>query len=97
MSAANIASFVFGAGFSANILNNVLFLRTVWGFGVVKAGLFSALAPIVVAVWPFGAWLQSASVMQSKKPSVPWHCWWLIVGSQYPPPTRSIAPSAHFT
>ncbi len=48
-SAANIASFVFGAGFSANILNNVLFLRTIWGFGVVKAGLFSALAPIVVA------------------------------------------------
>ena len=40
---------MFGAGFSANILNNVLFLRTIWGFGVVKAGLFSALAPIVVA------------------------------------------------
>lgn len=32
-SVANIASFVFGAGFSANILNNVLFLRTIWGFG----------------------------------------------------------------
>ncbi len=48
-SAANVASFVFGAGFSANILNNVLFLRTIWQYDVVKAGLFSALAPVVVA------------------------------------------------
>jgi len=47
---ANIATFLFGAGFSANILNNVLFLRTVWQFGVVHAGLLSVLAPIVVAI-----------------------------------------------
>lgn len=47
--AANLASLVFGAGFSANILNNVLFLRGVWRYGVVKAGLFSVLAPVVVA------------------------------------------------
>jgi predicted MFS family arabinose efflux permease len=47
---ANIATFVFGAGFAANILNNVLFLRTVWRYGVVRAGLFSVLAPVVVAV-----------------------------------------------
>lgn len=48
--AANLATFVFGAGFAANILNNVLFLRTVWRYGVVRAGLFSVLAPVVVAV-----------------------------------------------
>lgn len=49
--AANLATFVFGAGFAAMILNNVLFLRTVWRFGVVKAGLFSVLSPVVVAVF----------------------------------------------
>ena len=47
---ANAATFVFGAAFAANILNNVLFLRTVWSYGVVRAGLFSVLAPVVVAV-----------------------------------------------
>lgn len=49
--AANLATFVFGAGFAAMILNNVLFLRTVWRYGVVKAGLFSVLSPVVVAVF----------------------------------------------
>jgi hypothetical protein len=47
--AANLATFVFGAGFAANILNNVLFLRLTWGYGVVEAGLLSVLAPVVVA------------------------------------------------
>lgn len=47
---ANLATFVFGAGFAANILNNVLFLRTMWNFSVMRAGLFSVLAPVVVAV-----------------------------------------------
>ncbi len=47
--AANLATFVFGAGFAANILNNVLFLRTVWDYSVIVAGLFSVLAPVVVA------------------------------------------------
>ena len=46
----NWASLAFGASFSALVLNNVLFLRTVWDYGVLKAGLFSVLAPIVVAV-----------------------------------------------
>jgi EmrB/QacA subfamily drug resistance transporter len=46
---ANAASLVFGAAFAANILNNVLFLRTVWEYGVIEAGLFSVLAPVVVA------------------------------------------------
>jgi EmrB/QacA subfamily drug resistance transporter len=49
-SAANLATFVFGAAFAANILNNVLFLRTIWDYSVITAGLFSVLAPIVVAV-----------------------------------------------
>lgn len=46
---ANIATFFFGACFSGNILNNVLFLRTIWGFSATKAGWFSVLSPIVVA------------------------------------------------
>ena len=49
-SVANAATFVFGAAFAANILNNVLFLRAVWSYSVVRAGLFSVLAPVVVAV-----------------------------------------------
>lgn len=47
---ANCSSFVFGAGFSGMQLSNVLFLRTVWHYGVVKAGLFSVLSPVVVAI-----------------------------------------------
>ncbi len=49
-SLANVAMFCFGAGFAANILNNVLFLRTIWHLSVVHAGLLSVPAPIVVAV-----------------------------------------------
>lgn len=52
-SSANAATFLFGAAFSANILNNVLFLRTIWGYGVLKAGWFSVLAPTMVAVTSF--------------------------------------------
>lgn len=52
-SSANAATFLFGAAFSANILNNVLFLRSVWGYGVLKAGWFSVLAPTMVAVTSF--------------------------------------------
>ena len=47
---ANIASFAFGAAFSAMVLNNVLFLRTIWDYSVLRAGLFSVLAPLTVAV-----------------------------------------------
>ncbi|MEZ5237305.1 MAG: MFS transporter [Acidimicrobiia bacterium] len=54
-STANLATVVFGAGFSANILNNVLFLRTVWRYGVIGAGLLSVLAPVVVAVFSVAA------------------------------------------
>lgn len=47
---ANMSSLLFGAAFSGNILNNVLFLRTIWEYSLVRAGLFSVLSPIVVAV-----------------------------------------------
>lgn len=47
---ANISTFLYGAAFSGNILNNVLFQRTVWEFSATKAGWFSVLSPITVAV-----------------------------------------------
>jgi len=48
--AANISTFLFAAAFSGNILNNVLFLRTIWNFNATKAGWFSVLAPITAAI-----------------------------------------------
>lgn len=47
---ANLAGTVFYAGFAAIGLNAVLFLRQVWGYTVLHAGLLSALAPATVAV-----------------------------------------------
>ncbi len=47
---ANAAGLVFFAGFAALGLNNVLFLRQVWGYSVLHAGLLSAVAPATVAV-----------------------------------------------
>jgi EmrB/QacA subfamily drug resistance transporter len=47
---ANISTFLYGAAFSGNILNNVLFQRAVWDFSATKAGWFSVLSPITVAV-----------------------------------------------
>lgn len=52
-SVANVATFLFGAAFAANILNNVLFLRIVWNYSVLEAGLYSVLAPVIVAVTSF--------------------------------------------
>ncbi len=52
-SVANIATFLFGAAFSANILNNVLFLRSEWKYSVLEAGLYSVLAPVIVAATSF--------------------------------------------
>ncbi len=49
-SIANAGSLLFGAGFSAMALNNVLFLRSIWRYSVVRAGWFSVLSPLVVAV-----------------------------------------------
>ena len=53
MNLANTAMVLFGAAFSANSLNNVLFLRTEWEFGIVRAGLFSVLSPVIVACTSF--------------------------------------------
>lgn len=52
-SVANTATFLFGAAFSANILNNVLFLRSEWKYSVLEAGLYSVLAPVIVAATSF--------------------------------------------
>ncbi len=49
-SIANAGSLMFGASFSAMALNNVLFLRSVWRYSVVRAGWFSVISPLVVAV-----------------------------------------------
>lgn len=47
---ANLSAVAFYAGFAASGLNNVLFLRQVWGYSVLRAGLLSALAPLTVAL-----------------------------------------------
>jgi EmrB/QacA subfamily drug resistance transporter len=47
---ANISTMLYGAAFSGNILNNVLFQRTIWEFSANKAGWFSVLSPVTVAV-----------------------------------------------
>jgi EmrB/QacA subfamily drug resistance transporter len=52
-SVANMSTFLFGAAFSANILNNVLFLRSQWKYSVLEAGLYSVLAPVIVAATSF--------------------------------------------
>ncbi len=49
-SVANAAAVAFFAGFAALGLNNVLFLRQVWGYSVLHAGLLSAVAPLTVAL-----------------------------------------------
>ena len=49
-SVANVASVAFFAGFAAFGLNGVLFLRGVWGYSVLHAGLLTAIAPLTVAV-----------------------------------------------
>ncbi len=47
---ANVATLLYFIAFTAMALNNVLFLRTVWGYSVLEAGLASALAPVTVAL-----------------------------------------------
>jgi MFS family permease len=46
----NISTMMYAAAFSGNILNNVLFQRTIWQFSATKAGWFSVLSPITVAI-----------------------------------------------
>ena len=47
---ANVATMLFFVAFSALVLNNVLFLRTVWNYSVLRAGFASCLSPLTVAV-----------------------------------------------
>jgi EmrB/QacA subfamily drug resistance transporter len=49
-SVANCSTVLFSAAFAAYGLNNVLFLRTVWGMSVLKAGLVTAVGPLTVAM-----------------------------------------------
>jgi len=50
---ANVASIVFGAGFSAMFLGGILFLSNVWGYDTAHAGLGMTPGPItVIAVAP---------------------------------------------
>ncbi len=49
-SVANSATILFSAGFAAYGLNNVLFLRQVWGMSVLGAGLATAVGPLTVAL-----------------------------------------------
>jgi EmrB/QacA subfamily drug resistance transporter len=48
--AANAATLVFGAGFTAMFLANVLFLQQAWHFSTLDAGLALTPGPLVVAV-----------------------------------------------
>jgi EmrB/QacA subfamily drug resistance transporter len=48
--AANLASFVYAAGFFAMLLGNILFLTGVWHYSIMRAGLAVTPGPLVVAV-----------------------------------------------
>src|SRR4051812_1120813 len=47
---ANIATFVYAAGFFAMLLGNILFLTSVWHYSIMRAGLAVTPGPLVVAV-----------------------------------------------
>lgn len=47
---ANVATIVFGAGFSAMFLGGVLFLSNVWGYDTAHAGLGMTPGPLVVII-----------------------------------------------
>jgi EmrB/QacA subfamily drug resistance transporter len=47
---ANIATFVYAAGFFAMLLGTILFLTGVWGYSILAAGLAVTPGPMVVAV-----------------------------------------------
>ena len=49
LSVANVLSVVAAAGFYAYVLNNVLFLTSVWGYSVLDAGLALSAGPFVAA------------------------------------------------
>jgi EmrB/QacA subfamily drug resistance transporter len=47
---ANLATFVYAAGFFAMLLGNILFLTGVWHYSIMRAGLAVTPGPLVVAV-----------------------------------------------
>jgi EmrB/QacA subfamily drug resistance transporter len=47
---ANLATFVYGAGFFAMLLGNILFLTGVWHYSIMRAGLAVTPGPLVVAL-----------------------------------------------
>ena len=47
---ANVVTFVAGMGFYAYLLNNILWLHYVWGYGLLRAGLAVAPGAVVAAV-----------------------------------------------
>jgi EmrB/QacA subfamily drug resistance transporter len=47
---ANSATFIYGMGFFAMLLGNILFLTSVWHFSTLRAGLLVTPGPIVVAL-----------------------------------------------
>jgi EmrB/QacA subfamily drug resistance transporter len=47
---ANLATFVYAAGFFAMLLGNILFLTGVWHYSILRAGLAVTPGPLVVAV-----------------------------------------------
>jgi EmrB/QacA subfamily drug resistance transporter len=49
-SVANGATFIYGMGFFAMLLGNILFLTGVWHFSTLRAGLLVTPGPIVVAI-----------------------------------------------
>jgi EmrB/QacA subfamily drug resistance transporter len=48
--AANVATFVYAAGFFAMLLGNILFLTGVWHYSIMRAGLAVTPGPLVVAI-----------------------------------------------
>jgi EmrB/QacA subfamily drug resistance transporter len=47
---ANLATFVYAAGFFAMLLGNILFLTGVWHYSIMRAGLAVTPGPLVVAI-----------------------------------------------
>src|SRR6266545_904380 len=47
---ANVATFVYAAGFFAMLLGNILFLTGVWHYSIMRAGLAVTPGPLVVAI-----------------------------------------------
>src|SRR4051794_27204497 len=47
---ANAAMIIYATGFTAMFLGNILFLTTVWGYSILRAGLAISVGPLIVAV-----------------------------------------------